>query len=75
MIKLSGPYPSTQIPALESDGCSIEVLVKSHAGFYVGYYYAGDWYESYTGEKLCKQFQPHVWYELPWVRFGHKENL
>lgn len=60
-----GPFPPSQIPELEEDGCSIEVLIESHAGFYVGYYFDGDWYDSLYGEKRWTQFLPWRWWRLP----------
>lgn len=58
-------YPASQIPEMESDGCSVEVLIESHAGFYVGYYHDGDWYDAMDGEKLTSHFLPWRWYSLP----------
>ena len=61
----SDQFSPQTIPPLEEDGCSVEVLIESHAGFYVGYYFAGDWYEDYTGDKVGKQFKPKRWWNLP----------
>ncbi|MCK4347977.1 MAG: hypothetical protein KAW47_05110 [Thermoplasmatales archaeon] len=65
MINIKGPYPISQIPPIESDGCSSEVLIESHSGFYVGYYFNGDWYDAMNGDKLWKQFLPRRWFYLP----------
>jgi hypothetical protein len=65
MIDIEGPYPASQIPPIESDGCSAEILVESHAGFYVGYYFDGDWYDAMNGNKLWEQFSPLRWFCLP----------
>lgn len=65
---MEGPFPVSAIPEIEEDNCSVEVLIESHAGFYVGYYNNGDWYESYHGEKLGRQFKAKQWWKLPPTR-------
>ena len=59
------PHPPTQMPEMESDRCSIEVLIESHAGFYVGYWHNGIWYDSINGGTMYRQFEPWRWYDLP----------
>jgi len=62
-MELQGPY--TKRPPSLAGVCSIDVLIKNDGWFCVGYFCNGNWYVSFTGERLPEESKPRAWYKLP----------